>query len=105
MILVQSDRERRVGGKNELRVALPPVPVMIGSPKKTKAASKEGYLMQAMFTGAETVAWWTMVGNKRANCVPQRVPSGSICLSYIFITIVLQNKSDNKSRLTLVICS
>ena len=57
MILVQSDRERRVGGKDELRVSLPPVPVMIGSPKKTKAASKEGYLMQAMFTGAETVAW------------------------------------------------
>ena len=23
--------------------------------------------MQAMFTGAETVAWWTMVGNKKAN--------------------------------------
>ena len=29
--------------------------------------------MQAMFTGAETVAWWTMVGNKKANVGPQRV--------------------------------
>jgi len=57
MILVQSDRERRVGGKDELCVSLSPVPAMIGSPKKTKTASKESYLMQAMFTGAETVAW------------------------------------------------
>jgi hypothetical protein len=29
MILVQSDRERRVGGEDELRVSLPPVPAVV----------------------------------------------------------------------------
>lgn len=33
MILVQSDRERIVGGKDELRVSLPPIPVVVGLPK------------------------------------------------------------------------
>ena len=33
MILVQSDRERRVGGKDELRVSLPPVPAVVESTK------------------------------------------------------------------------
>jgi hypothetical protein len=56
MILVQSDRERIIGGKDKFCVSLPPVPATIGS-LKTKRANKEGYLMQAMFTGAETVAW------------------------------------------------
>ena len=55
MILVQSDRERRVGGKDELRVSLSPVPVVVGSVKIPK--TNKAYLMQAMFTGAETVAW------------------------------------------------
>lgn len=33
MILVQSDRERRIGGKDKFRVSLPPVPATIGSLK------------------------------------------------------------------------
>jgi len=36
MILIQGDRERRVGGKDELRVSLPPVPAMIGSPNENE---------------------------------------------------------------------
>ena len=57
MILVQSDRERRIGGKDKLRVSLPPVPAVIWSIKEPMSASGRGYLMQAIFTGAETVAW------------------------------------------------
>ena len=57
MILVQSDRERRVGGEDELRVSLSPIPAVVVSTKKAKTSGREGYLMQAMFTGAETVAW------------------------------------------------
>jgi hypothetical protein len=57
MILVQSDRERRVGGEDELRVSLPPVPVVVLSIKRPEMRAERGYLMQAMFTGAETVAW------------------------------------------------
>jgi len=57
MILVQSDRERRIGGKDELRVSLPPVPAVNWSIKEPKTASGRGYLIQAIFTGAETVAW------------------------------------------------
>ena len=30
MILIQSDRERIVGWKDELRVSLPPIPKMVG---------------------------------------------------------------------------
>jgi len=56
MILVQSDRERRIGGKDELRVSLPPVPAEIWSIKEPRT-NGEAYLMQAIFTGAETVAW------------------------------------------------
>lgn len=65
MILAQSDRERGVGGEDELCVSLPPVPAVILSTKKSRIASGVDHLMQAMFTGAETVAWYTMVGNKR----------------------------------------
>lgn len=57
MILVQSDRERRIGGKDELRVSLPPVPAVNWSIKEPKTASGRGHLIQAIFTGAETVAW------------------------------------------------
>ena len=33
MILVQRDRERRVGGEDELGVSLPPIPAVIRSQK------------------------------------------------------------------------
>ena len=45
MILVQSDRERRIGGKNELCVSLPPVPATIGYRKNEE--DEQGGLLDA----------------------------------------------------------
>lgn len=83
--MVQSDREGIVGGEDELRVSLPPIPVVIWLPNKSKAANRKGYLMQAMFTGADAVAWYTMVGKQKANIVPQVFLTGF----YMFYLLIL----------------
>lgn len=45
MILVQSDRERRIGGKDKFCVSLPPVPATIGSLKAKE--DEQGGLLDA----------------------------------------------------------
>ncbi len=59
MILVQSNRKRRIGGEDEFGVALSPVPVWMKI-KAGERVKKFTYLITAMFTGAEAVAWNTV---------------------------------------------
>ena len=44
MILVQSDRERVVGRKDEFCVSLPPIPTVVVLPKKEESERKERLL-------------------------------------------------------------
>lgn len=64
MVLVQSDGERVIGGKNELGVSLAPVLAVSRSSKRCSSATNEPSsppfaaltLITAMLTGAEHVA-------------------------------------------------
>ena len=59
MVLIKGDRKGGVCRKNEFGVTLSPVPVWVGdsNEERTIILSKKSHFMQAMLTGADTVAW------------------------------------------------
>ena len=100
MILVQGDRERRVGGKDEFRVSLPPVPAVIWSTKNEDSEQRR-LLDAGDVHRCRDCRLIDHGGEQERNVVPQCVLTG-IYMFYFAYCPAHHNKSDVKSVLSLL---